>query len=155
MLVVLLALAVLGALAAGGVIEIGSRAKLPYSTFGNVSEGTGALMAGTVHRLPIAAPDPAGGPPWGMRELSTSRGTGCLQIGRIVDGKLGALGQDHAFGDDGRFHELPVAATPTAANCSTASTGCSRTSPPTRGRPAPGSAPADGSAAACRRPPDL
>ena len=109
-LVVLLALAVLGALAAGGVIEIGSRAKLPYSTFGNASEGTGALMAGTVHRLPIAAPDPAGGPPWGMRELSTSRGTGCLQIGRIVDGKLGALGQDHAFGDDGRFHELPVAA---------------------------------------------
>jgi hypothetical protein len=108
-LVALLLLA-LGALAAGGVIEIGSRAKLPFSVLGNAHEGTGALLAGTVHRLPIAAPDPAGGPPWGMRELSTSRGTGCLQIGRIVDGKLGALGQDHAFGDDGRFHELPVAA---------------------------------------------
>ncbi len=107
-LVVLLVLALLGALAAGGVIEIGARAKVPFSVLGNAHEGTGSLMPGTVHRLPISAPDPAGGPPWGMRELSTNRGTGCLQIGRIVDGKLGALGQDHAFDDDGRFHELPV-----------------------------------------------
>jgi hypothetical protein len=110
LVLVALLLVVLGALAAGGVIEIGSRAKLPFSTLGNAHEGTGALLPRTVHRLPIAAPDPAGGPPWGMRELSTTRGTGCLQIGRIVDGKLGALGQDHAFGDDGRFHELPVVA---------------------------------------------
>ena len=57
---------------------------------------------------PIATPDPAGGPPWGMRVLSTTRGVGCIQVGRLVDGKLGALGQDGAFGDDGRFHELPV-----------------------------------------------
>jgi hypothetical protein len=105
-----LLLAALGALAAGGVIEIGSPAKQPFSIFGNAREGDGALLAGTVHRLPIAAPDPAGGPPWGMRELSTSRGAGCLQFGRIVDGKLGALGQDYAFKNDGRFHELPVGA---------------------------------------------
>jgi hypothetical protein len=105
-----LLLAALAALAAGGVIEIGSRAKLPFSLLGNAHEGDGALLPGTVHRLPIAAPDPAGGPPWGMRELATSRGAGCLQFGRIVDGKLGALGQDDAFGNDGRFHELPVAA---------------------------------------------
>jgi hypothetical protein len=98
------------ALAAGGVIELGSPAKLPFSTYGNAREGYGALVPGTVRMLPIAAPDPAGGPPWGMRVLSTSRGQGCIQVGRLLDGKLGALGQDGAFGDDGRFHELPVSA---------------------------------------------
>ncbi|MDQ2897552.1 MAG: hypothetical protein M3Y09_18255, partial [Actinomycetota bacterium] len=41
---------------------------------------------------------------------STTRGQGCIQIGRLLDGKLGAIGQDYAFGNDGRFHELPVSA---------------------------------------------
>ena len=45
-----------------------------------------------------------------MRELSTTRERGCLQIGRLLDGKLGAIGSDHAFHDDGRFHPLPVGA---------------------------------------------
>jgi hypothetical protein len=45
-----------------------------------------------------------------MRVLSTTRGEGCVQIGRLVDGRLGALGRDHAFADDGRFHELPARA---------------------------------------------
>jgi hypothetical protein len=31
-----------------------------------------------------------------------------VQIGRVVDGKLGILGQDGAFHNDGLFHELPV-----------------------------------------------
>jgi hypothetical protein len=103
-----LLLAVLAALAAGGVIEIGSKAKLPFSQLNNLPGGYGALKPGTLRTLPIAAPDPAGGPPWGMRELSTTRERGCLQIGRLLDGKLGALGQDHAFKDDGRFHALPA-----------------------------------------------
>lgn len=100
------------ALAAGGVIELGAPARLPFSAIGGGSprEGTGALVPGTVRTIPIAAPDPAGGPEWGMRVLSTTRGEGCIQVGRLLDGKLGALGQDGAFGDDGRFHELPVSA---------------------------------------------
>ena len=58
-----------GALAAGGVIELGSPARLPFSALGSGSprEGTGALVPGTVRAIPIAAPDPAGGPEWGMR----------------------------------------------------------------------------------------
>ncbi len=96
------------ALAAGGVIRFGSPAKLPFSLSGNPREGSGALVPGTAHMLPISAPDPAGGLDWGMRVLSTSRGEGCIQVGRLLDGKLGALGQDHSFNDDGRFHELPV-----------------------------------------------
>lgn len=98
------------ALAASGVIRFGSPARLPFSMYPSAREGSGALVPGTVRILPIAAPDPAGGPDWGIRELSTTRGQGCLQIGRLLDGKLGALGQDGAFGDDGRFHELPVSA---------------------------------------------
>lgn len=98
------------ALAASGVIRFGSPARLPFSMYPDAREGAGALVPGTVRMLPIAAPDPTGGPDWGMRELSTSRGEGCLQIGRLLDGRLGALGRDGAFGDDGRFHELPVTA---------------------------------------------
>ncbi|MGH2865674.1 MAG: hypothetical protein ACRDJX_10565 [Solirubrobacteraceae bacterium] len=97
-----------GAAFGAGLIKLGSPAKLPFSVLSGAREGYGALVPGTVRLLPIAAPDPAGGPDWGMRELSTTRGEGCLQLGRVVDGKLGALGQDHAFHNDGRFHELPV-----------------------------------------------
>jgi hypothetical protein len=93
-----------------GLIELGAPAKLPFSLLRNSHEGYGALVPGTVRMLPIAAPDPAGGPDWGMRVLSTTRGQGCIQIGRLLDGKLGALGQDDAFANDGRFHELPVSA---------------------------------------------
>ena len=59
--------------------------------------------------LPISTPDPAGGAPWGMREFSTSRGLGCVEVARLIDGKLVALGQDDAFGNDGRAHVLSVA----------------------------------------------
>ncbi|HSZ05226.1 MAG TPA: hypothetical protein VK778_08490 [Solirubrobacteraceae bacterium] len=93
-----------------GLIRFGAPAKLPFSMWRNAREGSGGLVSGTVRTLPIAAADPAGGPDWGMRVLSTTRGQGCIQIGRLVDGKLGALGQDGAFDDDGRFHELPVSA---------------------------------------------
>jgi hypothetical protein len=96
-----------GALAAGGVIQFGAPAK-PTPIFSNPRAELGALTPGTVRLLPIATPDPQGGPPWGLRVLSTTRGVGCIQVGRLVDGRLGALGQDGAFRNDGRFHELPV-----------------------------------------------
>ncbi len=105
-----LGIALVGGAFGGGLIQLGAPAKLPFSLLRNSHEGYGALVPGTVRMLPIAAPDPAGGPDWGMRVLSTTRGQGCIQIGRLLDGKLGALGQDYAFGDDGRFHELPVSA---------------------------------------------
>jgi hypothetical protein len=102
-------LLVAGAFGAG-LIQLGAPAKLPFSLLRNSHEGSGALVPGTVRMLPIAAPDPGGGPDWGMRVLSTTRGEGCIQIGRLLDGKLGALGRDGAFTNDGRFHELPVSA---------------------------------------------
>jgi hypothetical protein len=58
--------------------------------------------------LAISVPDPHGGLPWGMRIVRTTRGLLCPQIGRLLDGRLGVLGQDGQFHDDGLFHELPA-----------------------------------------------
>jgi hypothetical protein len=93
------------ALAAGGVITIGSPAKSPGRPLRNPHGGLGVLRPGTSRLLALRTGDPAGGPPWGMRVVATTRGVGCLQVGRIVDGRLGVLGRDGAFADDGRFHE--------------------------------------------------
>jgi hypothetical protein len=72
------------------------------------SAGIGAIRPGTVKLLSVRTPDPNGGPPWGMRVFSTQRGYGCYQVGRLVDGRLVALGINGAFGSDGRAHRLPV-----------------------------------------------
>lgn len=40
---------------------------------------------------------------------ATQRGRAiCVQIGRVLGRQLGVLGTDGAFGDDGRFHPLPL-----------------------------------------------
>ena len=95
-----------GALAAGGVIQLGSPAE-PEAASTYPLQG-GGLVKGTVRLLSLASPDPAGGPAWGMRVLSTKEGEGCVQVGRLFDGKLGVVGQDYAFGDDGRFHAFAL-----------------------------------------------
>jgi hypothetical protein len=92
-----------GALAAGGVIRIGAPAEPPGRENFSSLRG-GGLLKGSVRLLPIATADPGGGPPWGLRVFSTKEGEGCIQVGRLVDGKLGAIGEDDAFGDDGQFH---------------------------------------------------
>jgi hypothetical protein len=116
-LIVALAVAVGGAgvaFAAKALIGIGSPAPREYPNFGEKILPVGTRL------LSLRVPDPAGGPPWGMRLVFTTadrqdparnRDTarwGCVQIGRVVDGELGILGQDGAFHNDGLFHELPV-----------------------------------------------
>jgi hypothetical protein len=104
--VVLLSAAV--ALAASGLIQAGTPVKpLPGEHF-TPTTGYGVPIPATVRLLPISVPDPAGGPPWGLRYLQTTRGLACVEAGRVVDGRLGVLGRDGSFGDDGRFHELPA-----------------------------------------------
>jgi hypothetical protein len=41
-----------------------------------------------------------------MRIVRTTRGEACLQVGRILEGKIGVLGSGYAFHADGRFHAL-------------------------------------------------
>jgi hypothetical protein len=102
------------ALAARALVGVGSPAPREYPSLGEKILPTGTRL------LSLRVADPAGGPPWGMRLIFTTvyRGAGgarrgvahwgCVQIGRIVDGQLGVLGEDGAFHDDGLFHALPI-----------------------------------------------
>jgi hypothetical protein len=94
------------ALAASGVFRTGT----PVGPEVPPTPGAyaGAAIASSVRLLPLRVSDPDGGPPWGLRELKTTRGLMCLQVGRVVDGRLGALGQDGAFGNDGAFHPFSI-----------------------------------------------
>jgi hypothetical protein len=97
-------------LAATGVILTGSpvgTVRAPVAT-----AGEGIPVAGGARLLPLRAADPAGGLPWGMRIVHTTRGLVCVQIGRVYDDQLGQLGVDGAFHNDGRFHPLPTDALP-------------------------------------------
>jgi hypothetical protein len=52
-----------------------------------------------------------------MRVLSTTRGVGCVEVGRLLGSRLGVLGRDGAFGDDGRFHPLPAGGLANGGQC--------------------------------------
>jgi hypothetical protein len=93
-------------LAATGVILTGSPVRPANRPIATVGEGVPVLGGSRV--LPLRAADPAGGLPWGMRVIHTTRGLICVQLGRIDHGRLGRLGIDGAFGNDGRFHPLPA-----------------------------------------------
>jgi hypothetical protein len=98
------------ALAASGVILTGSAVPTHGRQRPNYSYGV--PVRGGSELLPLRTSDPAGGLPWGMRLIRTTRGYLCVQIGRVEHGRLGELGIDGAFHDDGRFHPLPVSALP-------------------------------------------
>jgi hypothetical protein len=70
--------------------------------------GDGIPAPGGSQLLGFRVADPAGGLPWGLRIVHTTRGYVCLQVGRVQGGELGELGIDGAFNDDGRFHPLPA-----------------------------------------------
>jgi hypothetical protein len=93
-----------GALAAAGVFRSGSAVR-PVGPL-TPSAGIGVPAPGGSRLLSLSAPDPAGGLPWGMRLVHTTRGLVCLQIGRLYLGRLVLVGRDGAFGDDGLVHEL-------------------------------------------------
>jgi hypothetical protein len=92
------------ALAASEVFRAGAPVGTPVAAIPNAYEG--AVVPGSVHLLPLRVPDPDGGPPWGLRVLKTTRGLTCVQFGRVVGGRLGVLGEDGAFADDGAFHQF-------------------------------------------------
>jgi hypothetical protein len=103
-------LLIAGAAFASGLISIGSPA-VKVESFQIPDSGFGTVVPSSAKVLPVTAADPQGGAPWGLRVFTTTRGAGCIQLGRVVDGQLGVLGIDGAFADDGRLHPLPVAST--------------------------------------------
>jgi hypothetical protein len=92
------------ALAVTGTFSTGSAVRPPEHPV--ASAGAGIASRGT-RLLPMRVADPAGGLPWGMRLVHTTRRLVCVQVGRVDGSKLGVLGQNGAFNNDGRFH--PVA----------------------------------------------
>ena len=103
-LVVVLAVLVIGgpALAAVKLLQSGSSVAPNVPRTPNAFNGV-ALSTG-VRTLSLRTADPAGGPAWGVRLIRTSRGLLCMQVGRVAFGRVGALGIDDAFHNDGRFH---------------------------------------------------
>ncbi|MGO8907018.1 MAG: hypothetical protein ACLQMH_15565 [Solirubrobacteraceae bacterium] len=93
------------AVAATGVLRTGSAVRpgerlTPTAGFGVPAPGGSRILG-------VSFADPAGGPPWGMRVVHTTRDLVCIQLGRLYRGSLGVLGLDGAFHDDGLFHPLP------------------------------------------------
>lgn len=103
--VIALALAAV-ALAAAGVLLPGS--PVPGTPHLAPNVGLGVPAAGRSRLIASSAPDPAGGLPWSMRIVHTTRRLVCLQIGRLYHGQIGILGEQGAFHDDRRFHPLPA-----------------------------------------------
>jgi hypothetical protein len=103
-LLIVPALAVLGtgAALAAGIVLTGAPAgpKVPPVP----TAGYGAAIPVTANPLPLRVADPAGGLPWGLRMVRTTRDDVCLQVGRLADGTIGGLGEDGAFGNDHLFH---------------------------------------------------
>jgi hypothetical protein len=99
-----LGLATVAVAATTGILA-GDPVKEPEGVNRNPRSGVG-VSVDRGRLLDVRAPDPDGGPPWALRLVKTSRGLGCVQLGRTVDGKLGVLGRDGAFNNDGRLHEL-------------------------------------------------
>ncbi len=77
--------------------------------------GAGVAKTGT---LVAHAADPHGGLPWGVREVRTSNGNACLQVGRLKSGVIGVLGQDGAYANDHEFHSMSLTSSPSGGlNC--------------------------------------
>jgi hypothetical protein len=97
------------ALAASGVFQTGTPVGPPAGYAPVASVGFGAPQPGGIRVLGLRAADPAGGPPWGIGVFRTTQGLACSVTARVVDGRLGVLGIDYAFADDGRFHPILAA----------------------------------------------
>jgi hypothetical protein len=76
---------------------------------------TGGPRPGQLALAGLRVADPAGGLPWGVRiysprvhGASATQGLRCVQIGRVLGERLGVIGEDGAFADDGLFHVLPA-----------------------------------------------
>lgn len=111
--------------AGGGALLLRSGGPLPpaFVLPANPNEGLGRTLAPSLKLLPMRVADPAGGPPWAMRVIRTTRGLACLQAGRVVDGRLGGVGNRYAFKNDGRFHPFLPADSVAIDSCATVDAG--------------------------------
>jgi hypothetical protein len=94
------------ALGTGGHRAVSSAAVPTVLPFGSRLDTSGptSVFASSV-RLAAVVPDPEGsGPAWGLKSYRVKGEETCFQVGREQSGRIGAVGADGSFGDDGRFH---------------------------------------------------
>lgn len=78
-------------------------------TFPSQSSVIGPIAPGETRLLSPHQDDADGGPSWGVRVLRTAQDDRvCMQVGRVVNGRLAAIGVAGAFGNDGRAHALAL-----------------------------------------------
>jgi len=117
--------AALGVLLAGACSSAAAALVL-FQPFGGAAasgpRGAAATVPASITLASVRVPDPVSGPPWGIRLIvlrrtsvtshaavsALARPLRCVAIGRVLNGKLGVVGEDGAFGNDGRFHALPA-----------------------------------------------
>jgi hypothetical protein len=92
------------AVAATGLLDRGEPVPESARPF---AVGLASIAPGSTRVMHVRAPDPDGGPPWGLRVFRTRHGLACQQFGRVQGGEVGVIGRDGAFANDGRFHENP------------------------------------------------
>ena len=101
------------AIVVGALLLIGHAPRPPKDVTGGERVGITRQT-----KLVAQAQDPHGGLPWAVREVRTSRGQACLQVGRLKDGTVGVLGQDGAYANDHRFHPTsPTSSSSGGLNC--------------------------------------
>jgi hypothetical protein len=113
-----IALATLGAVlgisaaawAGGSLLLNGSPVAFRYAAPPSPDRHYGTTVASSIKLLADDVHDPDGGLPWGMRAFTTTRGFGCIQVGRVQEGKLGVLALvrrgSSSLAGRGEFHEL-------------------------------------------------
>jgi hypothetical protein len=123
-LLLLTAIAGLGisaaAWAAGSLLSSGDPVTYRYGPPPTSDTHYGTTVAGSTELLADDVPDPDGGLPWGARTFTTTRGYGCLQVGRVQEGKLGVLAlvrRDGKVTGRGQFHELRPAVLSQSTTC--------------------------------------
>jgi hypothetical protein len=71
--------------------------------------GLPEMDPGTSRLITLRAEEPDGGLPWGIAVARSRDGqVFCAQVGRVQGGRLGVIGRDGTFDDDGKFHPLSV-----------------------------------------------
>jgi hypothetical protein len=86
-----------------GLPDLGSgQPSAPAKTLANLQPGRSRILS-------LRAEDPDGGLPWGVAVARSADGNVfCAQTGRVQHGRLGVIGRDGTFDNDGRFHPLSV-----------------------------------------------
>jgi hypothetical protein len=96
----LLPVAATAAYAAVRAIEVGT--PVPRYPGRGANGPLSQLVPGSSRLVAVRAPDPAGGLPLGIRVFRVRSGVTCVQVGRVLDGRVGVIGADR------RFHALPA-----------------------------------------------